>query len=194
MSEVIIGRRALVVGVGSIGREVARLLTRAGLYVEGVGRHARASDADFATVHGRDNLDMALGEADYVVIAVPLTDETSGMFGAAQLSAMRSDARLINVARGAVLDESALVEALRNGAIAGAALDVTAVEPLPDSSPLWSMPNVIISPHMSGDFIGYPEVLVSAFMENLRRYRASEPLLNVVDKAGGFVPSADNPK
>jgi phosphoglycerate dehydrogenase-like enzyme len=194
MSEVIIGRRSLVVGVGSIGREVARLLTRAGLYVEGVGRHARASDADFATVHGRDNLDMALGEADYVVIAVPLTDETSGMFGAAQLSAMRSDARLINVARGAVLDESALVEALRNGAIAGAALDVTAVEPLPDSSPLWSMPNVIISPHMSGDFIGYPEVLVSAFMENLRRYRASEPLLNVVDKAGGFVPSADNPK
>jgi phosphoglycerate dehydrogenase-like enzyme len=194
LSELVTGSRALVVGVGSIGREIARLLSSAGLHVEGVGRSARASDADFATVHARENLDAALVEADYVVIIVPLTDDTRGLFGAAELRAMKPTARLINVARGAVLDEAALVEALRNGRIAGAALDVTSVEPLPDASPLWSMPNVIISPHMSGDFIGYPDVLVSAFIDNFRRFRAGEPFSNVVDKASGFVPSAGNQK
>lgn len=194
LGELVVGSRALIVGVGSIGREIARLLVRVGLHVEGVGRRARASDADFATVHARENLDQALAEADYVVIIVPLTDETRGSFGAAQFRAMKPTAHLINVARGAVLDEPALIEALREGEIAGAALDVTAVEPLPESSPLWSMPEVIISPHMSGDFIGYPEVLVSAFIDNFRRYRAGEPLLNVVDKASGFVPSGDRPE
>lgn len=189
LSEVILGKRALIVGVGSIGREIARLLEKAGLHVEGVGRRARADDADFVTVHSRDNLDVALGEADYVVLIVPLTDESRGMFGSAQLRAMKPTARLINLARGAVLDEPALVEALREKTIAGAALDVTATEPLPEASPLWSMPNVIISPHMSGDFIGYPEVLVSAFIDNFRRYRAGKPLENVVDKASGFAAS-----
>jgi phosphoglycerate dehydrogenase-like enzyme len=194
LGELIVGSRALIVGVGSIGREIARLLARAGLHVEGVGRRARAGDADFATVHARENLDEVLSEADYVVIIVPLTDETRGSFGAAQLRAMKPTARLINVARGAILDEPALVEALRNGEIAGAALDVTTVEPLPESSPLWSMPDVIISPHMSGDFVGYPQALVSTFIDNFRRYRAGKPLLNVVDKANGFVPSGDNPE
>ena len=192
LSELISGRRALVVGVGSIGREIARMLARAGLQVEGVGRRARTDDDDFAAVHAQADLNAVLPEADYVVIVVPLTDETRGFFGAAQLDAMKPTARLINVARGAVLDEAALVEALARGSIAGAALDVTAIEPLPEDSPLWSMPQVIVSPHMSGDFFGYPEVLVSAFMENFRRFRAQQPLLNVVDKASGFVSSADS--
>lgn len=192
LGELVIGSRALIVGVGSIGREIARLLASAGLHVEGVGRRARASDVDFVVVHPLENLNAALAEADYVVIVVPLTDETRGLFGAAQLSAMKLTARLINVARGAVLDESALVEALRSGQIAGAALDVTAIEPLPSNSPLWSMPEVIISPHMSGDYVGYHDVVVSAFIENFQRFRAGQPLLNVVDKASGFVLSTDN--
>ena len=194
LSELISGRHALVIGVGSIGREIARMLTRAGLQVEGVGRRARTDDDDFATVHAQTDLNAVLPEADYVVIVVPLTVDTRGFFGAAQLDAMKPTARLINVARGAVLDEAALVEALARGSIAGAALDVTAIEPLPEDSPLWSMPQVIVSPHMSGDFFGYPEVLVSAFMENFRRFRAQQPLLNVVDKASGFVSSTDNQK
>ena len=194
LSELISGRRALVVGVGSIGREIARMLARAGLQVEGVGRRARTNDDDFTAVHAQADLNAVLPGVDYVVIVVPLTDETRGFFGAAQLDAMKPTARLINVARGAVLDEAALVEALARGSIAGAALDVTAIEPLPEDSPLWSMPQVIVSPHMSGDFFGYPEVLVSAFMENFRRFRAQQPLLNVVDKASGFVSSADSQK
>jgi phosphoglycerate dehydrogenase-like enzyme len=191
LSEMIIGRRALVVGVGSIGREIARLLSSAGLHVEGVGRRARAEDDDFAVIHARENLNAVLPDADYVVIVVPLTDETRGMFGAPQLGAMKSTARLVNIARGAILDEPALVEALKAGQIAGAALDVTAIEPLPDDSPLWAMPQVIISPHMSGDFHGQYETLVSAFIDNFRRYRAGEPLANVVDKVSGFVPSSN---
>ena len=194
LGEMVLGRRALVVGVGSIGREIARLLTRAGLHVEGVGRRARAGDGDFAVVHGRGDLDTVLGEADYVVIVVPLTDETRGLVGAAQLAAMKPGARLINVARGAIVDEAALIEALGRGRIAGAALDVTATEPLPGASPLWSMPQVIISPHMSGDFFGHYEALAALFMENFRRFRAHEPLLNVVDKRAGFVLSDDDPQ
>jgi len=191
LGEMITGSRVLIIGVGSIGREIARLLTAAGMHVEGVGRRARTRHEDFAAVHAREDLDGVLPGADYVVIIVPLTDETRGFFGAAQLKAMKPGARLINIARGAVLDESALVDALRSGEIAGAALDVTAAEPLPESSPLWSMPNVIVSPHMSGDFIGYQDVVVKAFLDNFRRFRAGEHLLNVVDKASGFVPSTD---
>lgn len=193
LSEMVIGRRALVVGVGSIGREVARLLASAGLRVEGVGRRARVSDSDFAAVHARKDLDAVLATADYVVITVPLTDETRGLMGAAQFRAMKSSARLINVARGAILDEAALVEALRAGQIAGAALDVTTTEPLAEDSPLWAMPEVIISPHMSGDFFGHYEALASMFMENFRRFHAGQPLLNVVDKSSGFVLSSDDP-
>ena len=193
LSELIIGSRVLVVGVGSIGCEIARLLTRAGLHVEGVGRRARADHEDFVAVHAREQLDAVLPEADYVVIVVPLTEESRGLFGPVQMRAMKPSARLINVARGGVLDESALVEALERDQIAGAALDVSAVEPLPATSPLWSMPNVIISPHMSGDYIGYQKAVVSAFMDNLRRFCAGEPLLNVVDKASGFVLSDDDP-
>ncbi len=193
LGELIIGRRALIVGVGSIGRAIARLLASAGLQVEGVGRRARARDDDFVVVHPREDLNAALPEADYVVIVVPLTAETRGLFGSAQLDAMKPTACLINVARGALLDESALVEALGKGRIAGVALDVTAIEPLPGDSPLWSMPEVIISPHMSGDYVGYQNVVVSAFIDNFRRFRAGLPLLNVVDKAAGFVLSTDGP-
>lgn len=191
LSEMIRGRRALVVGVGSIGREIARLLTAVGMRVEGVGRRSRPTDPDFGVIHSRERLLQVLPDADYVILVVPLTDETRGLFGAEAIAAMTSSARLINVARGAIVDEDALVAALREGRIAGAALDVTAIEPLPEDSPLWAMPQVIISPHMSGDFHGYPEALVAAFIDNFRRYCRGEALANVVDKVAGFVPSAE---
>ena len=191
LGEMVTGRRVLVVGVGSIGTEIGRMLKAAGLHVDGVGRRARASHPVFDVVHANQQLDDALATADYVVIVVPLTDSTRAMFGARQFEAMKPTARLINVARGAVVDEPALLEALRAGRIAGAGLDVTSVEPLPAESPLWSMSNVIVSPHMSGDFIGYKDALVSAFVENFHRYRSDRPLSNIVDKASGFVPSDD---
>ena len=134
----------------------------------------------------------ASGSFHLATVEGRLTDESRGMFGAAQLNAMKPSARLINVARGAVLDESALIAALQTKQIAGAALDVTTIEPLPGDSPLWSMPEVIISPHMSGDYIGYPKVVASAFIKNFQRYRAGQSLLNVVDKLSGFVLSGDN--
>ena len=190
LTETIQGRRALVVGVGSIGRAIARLLTSAGLHVEGVGRRARSNDADFAAIHAQQDLDSALSTADYVVVIVPLTPETRGLIGAAQLRAMKATARLINVARGAIVDESALIDALRTGQIAGAALDVTTVEPLAGESPLWDMPQVMISPHMSGDFFGHYEALAALFMENFQRFRGQQPLMNVVDKRAGFVSSS----
>ena len=112
----------------------------------------------------------------------------SGMFGAAQFRAMRRDARFINVGRGGLVDEPALVKALRGAEIAGAALDVFATEPLSRESPLWTMDNVIVSPHMSGDFVGYHDALAALFCANLARYLDGEPLANVVDKRLGFVP------
>jgi phosphoglycerate dehydrogenase-like enzyme len=193
LGEMIIDSRALVIGVGSIGREIARMLARAGMHVEGVGRRARAGDDDFEAVHARENLNSALTGADYVIIVVPLTDETRGLFGAEQLRAMKSTARLINVARGAILDEDALVKALDGGQIAGAALDVTAIEPLPQDSPLWANPKIMISPHMSGDFFGHYEALVSMFLRNFQRFTSGQPLFNVVDKVSGFVLSSDDP-
>lgn len=186
-TEVIAGARALVVGVGSIGRAIARLLRQAGMAVTGVGRTARADDPVFGPVHAAADLVRALPEADYVVAVLPLTAETAGRFGAGEFGAMKPTARFINVGRGATVDEAALDRALREGRIAGAALDVFAREPLPADSPLWTAPRLIVSPHMSGDYTGYRDALLELFVDNLRRYRAGEPLRNVVDKALGYV-------
>ncbi len=187
MSERLAGRPALVVGAGSIGRAVARALTGLGLEVSGVARRQRDRDPDFVAVHGRGGLDAALATADFVVITTPLTDETRGLFDAARIARMHRGARLVNVGRGPVVDEAALVEALAEERIAGAALDVFVDEPLDAESPLWTMPNVIVSPHMSGDFLGSHEALVALFADNLRRYVAGDSLLNPVDKGLGYV-------
>ena len=188
LTEPVAGTRALVVGAGSIGRAIARTLRAAGIEVEGVGRTAREEDADFGRVHGNEGLDRALGSADWVVLIAPLTRRTRGMFGAARFAAMKPTARFFNLGRGALVDEPAMIEALDNGVIAGAGLDVFAEEPLPAESPLWGMENVFVSPHMSGDFHGHKVAMAKVFIENFRRYRAGEPLLNVVDKRLGFVP------
>lgn len=188
-SEMLAGKKALVVGAGSIGRTIAGLARCAGMEVEAVARTSRSSDEDFGRVYASEDLGEALSGADYVVIAAPLTPQTEGMFGAAQFELMDSSARLINVGRGPIVDEPALVEALRNGQISGAALDVFLEEPLPEDSPLWEMPGVIVSPHMSGDFLGWLEALGELFVENFERWQRDEELLNVVDKERGYAPS-----
>jgi phosphoglycerate dehydrogenase-like enzyme len=180
-SERVAGTCAVVVGGGPIGRAIARLLAAVGMRVELVGR--RASEG----VHAAGALPELLPRADWLVLAAPLTEATRGMLDAAALAALRPSARVINVGRGALVVEPDLVDALRGGRLAGAALDVFAREPLPPDSPLWELPGVIVSPHMSGDVLGWREELVEVFADNLARYRAGEPLRNVVDKTLGYV-------
>lgn len=186
LSERIDGRQALVVGIGSIGRSIARLLRAVGMRVEGVGRAARGADAELTRVYGVDNLAEALPRADFVILAMPATRDTAGLFDAAMLKKMRPGARLINVGRGAAVDERALIDALNSGHLAGAGLDVFATEPLPPSSPLWQMENVLVSPHMSGDFEDYAEDLGWLFAQNFERYERDEVLLNQVNKQRGY--------
>ncbi len=188
-SERLNGKRALVVGTGPIGRAIAELLRAVGLHVSGIGRRARAQDPDFGTVHSAGELLKHLPEADFVIAVAPLTEHTKGMFDSSAFAAMRPTARLVNVGRGELVVTSDLVRALRDGVIAGAALDVFETEPLPQDSPLWTMENVLISPHMSGDFVGWRDALVEVFADNFRRWRVDRDLRNVVDKQLGYVPS-----
>ncbi|KAB2345295.1 D-2-hydroxyacid dehydrogenase [Actinomadura rudentiformis] len=183
------GAHAVVVGTGPIGRAIGRKLTAAGLRVSGIGRTADPGDPDLGEIRSMDRLDETLGQADYVVLAAPLTELTRGMIDKAALTAMRPTARLINVARGQLVVEDDLIDALREGRIAGAALDVFETEPLDETSPLWGLPNVIVSPHMSGDTIGWRQELVDLFADNLGRRAAGRPLRNVVDKRLGYVPT-----
>ncbi|HEU4806651.1 MAG TPA: D-2-hydroxyacid dehydrogenase [Homoserinimonas sp.] len=179
---------ALIVGTGSIGRETARLLSAVGMRVSGVGRTDREGDPDFGVVHASHRLASVVADSDYVVLIAPLTDATRNMVDGEVLAAMKPTARLINVGRGELVDDGALVDALQAGTIAGAALDVFSTEPLPVDSPLWGLENVLISAHLSGDAVGWLERLSALFAENARRYLAGDPLLNVVDKRLGFVP------
>ncbi|GAB3715004.1 D-2-hydroxyacid dehydrogenase [Amycolatopsis oliviviridis] len=188
-SERISGRRVLVVGTGPIGRSIARTLRAAGMSVAGVGRRPRDGDPDFGEVYSSSDLAHRLPEADYVVAVAPLTEQTKGMFDAGAFAAMKPGARFVNVGRGELVVTPDLVDALWDGHLGGAALDVFDTEPLPPESPLWTMENVLISPHMSGDFIGWRNTLVEVFADNFRRWRAGEPLRNVVDKQLGYVPS-----
>jgi phosphoglycerate dehydrogenase-like enzyme len=181
------GRKALVAGTGPIGRAIGRKLAAVGMTVTGVGRTPRDEDPDLGRVLPMDRLPDALSSADWVVLAAPLTEDTRGMIDTAALAAMKPTARLINVGRGPLVAQDDLVVALRTGDIAGAALDVFADEPLPDDSPLWTMPNVIVSPHMSGDVVGWRSELVALFQDNLTRYLDDRPLRNVVDKQRGYV-------
>ena len=182
------GQHLLVVGVGSIGRAIGRAALAMGMQVRGVGRTSRPGDDVFGVVLGAEELVDALGWADAVVDVLPGSPSTRHIFGAATFAAMRPSARFVNVGRGSTVDEVALVDALRSGGIAGAALDVFEQEPLPPESALWDLPGVIVSPHMSGDVIGWQAAGVGLFAENLELFRAGRPLRNVVDKRLGFVP------
>ncbi|GAA6132028.1 D-2-hydroxyacid dehydrogenase [Halopseudomonas sabulinigri] len=180
-TELIRGKQALIIGAGSIGGEVARLLGALGLEVTGVARSAREAP-NFQQVVANDDLDMYLPSADYVVITAPLTAATEGLINRRRLALMQSHAVLINVGRGAVVVTEDLVEALQQQTIAGAALDVVEPEPLPEQHALWEMPNVMLSAHMSGDFVGWRRALGEQFKANLARWLAGEDLFNQVDK------------
>lgn len=178
------GARLVVVGPGPIGQATATRAIDLGMSVSLVGRRPRRHET-FGDVLGVEQLHRALGGADHVLDALPLTDATRELFDAAAFAAMPSGARFYNVGRGGTVDEPALIEALRAGTIAGAALDVFAAEPLPDDSPLWTLPNVIVSPHISGDVQGWEHLVVAIFVENARRFAKGEQLANLVDKQAG---------
>lgn len=186
-TELLAGKRLLVAGVGPIGRAIGRAGRDLGMEVRGVGRRARSGDDVFQSIAGTDGLAAAAGWADYVVDALPATPATRHLFDASVFDSMRRSARFINVGRGTTVVEGALIDAIREERIGGAALDVFEREPLPSDSPFWELPNTIVSPHMSGDFEGWLEAVVRLFVENLRRFVAGRPLLNVVDKREGYV-------
>jgi D-2-hydroxyacid dehydrogenase (NADP+) len=171
------GRRLGIVGLGSIGRQVARLAAAFGMHVIGTRRTPHADDP--CETWTNDRLDELLAWADAVVVCAPLTDRTRRSIGAAQFAAMRRGAWFVNVGRGEIVVEQELIAALESGHIGYAGLDVFDVEPLPDASPLWTMPNVIVTPHMSGTSEASDARVIELFLENLGRWVAGEPLRNV---------------
>ncbi len=180
------GRTLLLVGMGSIGREVARFAQAFGMSVLGIKRDP--SDVTPASLHAdelyaADALPRLLPRADFLVLVAPHTDETEGMIGAAELAALPEGAAVINIARGALLDEPALIDALASGHLGGAYLDVFAEEPLPEDSPLWDMPNVLVSPHSGSTSDRENRRIVELFRDNLRRWLDGKPLRNVLDAA-----------
>lgn len=179
------GRTLGVVGLGAIGQAIARRAAASGMDVIGV-RRSGAPLPDVGQVYAPERLAEFLPRCDFVVLAVPVTDATRAMIGAREFAAMKPSAYLINVARGAVVDEPALIAALAGGTIAGACLDVFAVEPLPPESPLWTMPNVIVTPHIAGMRDDYGAQFTAIFADNLGRYARGEPMRNVVDPARGY--------
>lgn len=180
------GSTVAIVGLGKIGLEVARISRALGLRVIGTRRDSGADHPEVDAQRPIADLRTLLGEADYVVLALPHTAETEGLVGAAELAAMRPGAVLVNVARGKVVDEAALVEALRSGRLGGAALDVFAQEPLPPESPLWDLPNVLVSPHSASTADSENAKLSELFCNNLRRYLEGHPLINVYDRERGY--------
>ena len=183
------GTTALVVGAGSIGAETGRLLRSVGLRVRGIARTPRPADDVFDAVGGPDDLLDELALADHVVNVLPRTATTERLFDGVAFAAMKPSATFVNIGRGATVDEPALIDALREGRIAAAALDVFAEEPLPAQSPLWTMPNVLVSPHRAGDHDGWMRDVVGLFIDNLRRFVDGRPLRNVVDLRLGYAPA-----
>jgi phosphoglycerate dehydrogenase-like enzyme len=181
------GHRLGIVGLGAIGSAVARLGVAFGMRVAAVRRHPDApAPAGVEQVYGTWQLDQLLAASDYVVLSAPLTAETAGLIGSRELRLMKPAAFLINVARGKLVREHELAEELKKGTIAGAGLDVFEHEPFDPASPLWDLPNVIITPHTSGFFERYWDAATDMFADNLRRYDRGEPLFNVVDKQVGY--------
>ncbi len=174
-----------IVGLGGVGREVAWRCAALGARVLGLRRRPEPVDG-VEVLHGPDGFQRILDESDYVVVTAPETAGTAGMLDAAALARMRPHAVLVNVGRGRIVDEEALVAALRAGTIGGAALDVFATEPLPDGHPLWTAPNVLLTPHMSAYTEHFWEREADLVVENVRRYLSGQPLLNVVDKSAGY--------
>ena len=182
----LLGKTIVILGIGDVGSNLARICKLAfGMRVLGMAR-TRRDDPYIDRYFERPELLDALAEADFVALALALTPETHRIIDASALAAMKPSAYLINVTRGAQVDEDALIEALRSGSIAGAGLDSVANEPLDPDSPLWAMPNVIITPHVSPGRDLFAERMVDAWYENIRRFAEGEPLLGVVDRIAGY--------
>ena len=180
------GQTLAVLGLGDIGNALAWRANALGMRVIGLKRRASDPPRGVERVFLPQELPALLAEADHVASCLPLTPRTHHLLGAAAFAAMRSSAYVYNVGRGAVIDQAALIDALQAGRIAGAGLDVTDPEPLPADSPLWDMPNVLITSHTSGGSPRYWERGIEVLLENIGRFRRDEPLLNVVDKREGY--------
>jgi D-2-hydroxyacid dehydrogenase (NADP+) len=182
----LLGKTVAILGVGNVGSHVARICKLAfDMRVLGMAR-TRRDDPHVDRYFDRSELPGALAEADFVVLALALTPETDGILDAAALAAMKPTAYLINVTRGAQVDEAALIDALRSGRVAGAGLDTVTQEPLAPDSPLWDLPNVIITPHVSPGRDRFGERMADFWCENIRRFAEGEELLGHVDLAAGY--------
>jgi len=182
------GHTAAILGFGEIGRYTARLASALGMEVTALRRHPQRAAGDLADVrvYAPEEKMAFLAEADYLVISAPLTPETRGMIGEAELRAMKPGAVVINVGRGPVVQEAALVQALQEGWIRGAALDVFEQEPLPEAHPFYKLENVLLSAHCADHTADWKELAMTFFVENFARFHRGEPLKNVVDKRLGY--------
>jgi len=176
----------VIVGFGSIGTSLAKLAKALGMRVVAVREHTEKGSEFADAIYGFDELNRALGEGDFVVLAAPVTEKTRHLMNADRLAHLKSDAYLINVGRGVLIDEDALLHALRANQFAGAALDVATEEPLPPHLPLWTTDSVFITPHTAGFTEKMWERHYDSYTENLRRFLAGEPLLWTVDKMAGY--------
>ncbi|MFO7696417.1 MAG: D-2-hydroxyacid dehydrogenase [Anaerolineae bacterium] len=180
------GKTMLLIGVGAIGQRTARLAAALDMHVIGLRRDPQRPARGVARMIGPEELDVALPEADLVVLTAPLTPETRQMIGAEQFARMKPTACIFNIGRGGTIDQDALVQAIVSGQIAGAGLDVTDPEPLPADSPLWDLDNVLITGHYSGSTPEYDARALAIFEENLGRYVRGEPLRNQLDLTLGI--------
>jgi phosphoglycerate dehydrogenase-like enzyme len=186
------GSTAGVIGLGGIGRQIARVANAFDMRVIAVDLHAVEKPASVAELWGMDQLNELLKQSDVVMISCPYTPETRYLINRERLALMKPSAILVNIARGGIVDEAALSDALRTGRLAGAGLDVCETEPLPAESPLWDVPNLVISPHCGGVSRHRMRRLVQFFAENLERYVKGQPLLNLVDQRKGYpIPSSE---
>ena len=172
----------VLVGVGAIGARTAELAAALGMRVIGIRRNPELEASGLEAVYGPERLLDIIPEADFLVLTLPLNNETQGMIGERELKAMKPSAYLVNIGRGGTVDEGALVRALQDGTIAGAGLDVFETEPLPAGSPLWDLPNTILTAHYAGRTPHYRDRAAAIFLDNLERYITGQPLFNVVDK------------
>jgi len=181
------GRRMGIVGLGSIGAEIARLAAAFGMHVVGIRRSAGGPLPDgVAAIDGPERLGDLLAASDVVVLAAPTTNATARLIGAREIALMKRGAFLVNIGRGQLVVDDAVVDGLRTGQLGGAALDVFTHEPLDSTSPYWDLPNVMVTPHTSGAMQDYWTPLIALFSENLRRFERGDELLNVVDKTPGY--------
>ena len=175
-----------VIGLGKIGEKTAEKAKGLNMRVLAIRRNPERSSPHVDIMYGPKGLPDLLSQSDWVAIAAPMTPETRGMIGERELKSMKKSAHIINIARGSIIQEGMLIKALQEGWIAGAGLDVFEKEPLPPDSPLWDMENVIVTGHYAGSTPFYFQRVLEIFLENLRRYRSGEPLINVVDKRRGY--------